>query len=179
MGILFERIKLVGSKGERDIIALFDGFTTNTVGTTNTDLTIATFREALYKLEKSQAPRPYYAVISPAMWKDLAADIQAVSGTAPELGNKIREQITNSYWVYNLFGVPIYVSTLFSDDASGDHKGAMFSSYALGIAWKWRFKVETERDVSLRGTEFVGTAAYGVGELVDKYGVEILADGDA
>ena len=37
-------------------------------------------------------------------------------------------------------------------------------------------KIETQRDASLRGTEIVATAVYGVGELHDSYGVEMNHD---
>jgi hypothetical protein len=37
-------------------------------------------------------------------------------------------------------------------------------------------KIETQRDASLRADEIVATAVFGVGELHDSYGVELLAE---
>ena len=37
-------------------------------------------------------------------------------------------------------------------------------------------KVEAQRDASMRGTEYVGTIAYGVAETFDDYGVGIQGD---
>ena len=37
-------------------------------------------------------------------------------------------------------------------------------------------KIETQRDASLRADELVATAVYGVGELHDTYGVELMMD---
>jgi hypothetical protein len=38
------------------------------------------------------------------------------------------------------------------------------------------FNLETQRDASLRAFELNATAVYGVGELDDAYGVELLFD---
>jgi hypothetical protein len=37
-------------------------------------------------------------------------------------------------------------------------------------------KIETQRDASLRADEIVATAVYGVAELNDTYGVELMMD---
>jgi len=52
----------------------------------------------------------------------------------------------------------------------------MFHKDALGLAMMQDIKIETQRDASLRADEIVATAVYGVGELHDSYGVEVLAD---
>ena len=59
---------------------------------------------------------------------------------------------------------------------TGDYKGGLFHKDALGIAMLQDLKIETQRDASIRGTEIVATAVFGVGELHDSYGVEVLAD---
>jgi len=165
-------------KIETDIIALFDGFSTSK-GTTNTDLNLATFKSAITALEKASAPRPYYCVLSPQVWQDLTDAIQAASGAPTNVGIKFPDELMYTYYVSELLGIPIYISTLFDDDAKGDHKCGMFSKSALGIGWKVRAKVEIERDASLRGYQIVATATYGVTEIIDAFGVELLCDGDA
>jgi hypothetical protein len=63
-----------------------------------------------------------------------------------------------------------------SIDGSDDAKGAVFVPEALAIAMKRDFNLETQRDASLRAFELNATAIYGVGELDDDYGVELLFD---
>ena len=55
-------------------------------------------------------------------------------------------------------------------------KGGIFHKDALGLAMMQDLKIETQRDASLRADEIVATAVYGVGELHDSYGVEILGE---
>jgi len=167
----------LAAKIESDIIALFDGFSTSK-GTTNTNLSLTTFKSAITALEKASAPRPYYAVLSPQAWQDLTDTIQATSSAPANVGVKFPDSLMYSYYVGELLGVPVYISTLFSDDGSGDHKCGMFSKQALGIAWKVRANIEIERDASLRAYQVVATATYGVTEIVDAFGVELLVDGD-
>ena len=59
---------------------------------------------------------------------------------------------------------------------TGDYKGAVFHSDALGLAMMQDLKIETQRDASLRADEIVATAVYGVGELDDSKGCEVEAD---
>jgi hypothetical protein len=54
-----------------------------------------------------------------------------------------------------------------------------FSQYlisSLGLAMKEEFKVESQRDASLRATELVASIVYGVGVIKDTYGVTVRTD---
>jgi hypothetical protein len=79
-------------------------------------------------------------------------------------------------FVGQIGGIDIYESSNVSIDGSDDAKGAVFVPEALAIAMKRDFNLETQRDASLRAFELNATAIYGVGELDDDYGVELLFD---
>ena len=87
-----------------------------------------------------------------------------------------------SGFVGQIAGVNVYETSNMTDSSSndpgttGDYKGAVFHKDALGLAMMQDLKIETQRDASIRGTEIVATAVYGVGELHDSYGVEVEAD---
>ena len=49
-------------------------------------------------------------------------------------------------------------------------------SDALAFALKKDLTIETQRDASLRATEIVASMTYGVGELQDLHGVQIITD---
>jgi hypothetical protein len=83
--------------------------------------------------------------------------------------------MVNSY-VGTIAGIDVYESANVTVDGSGDAKGAVFSREALAIAMKRDFQIEAQRDASLRAFELNATAIYGVGELDDSYGVEMLFD---
>jgi hypothetical protein len=50
------------------------------------------------------------------------------------------------------------------------------SQDALGYMVKRGMRIEEQRDASLRATEIVGSMAYGVSEIFDAYGVQIIGD---
>jgi hypothetical protein len=55
-------------------LALADGFS-NSVGTTNTVLTVNVFKDAAYKLELNACPGPYVSVLHPTGIRDIQSDI--------------------------------------------------------------------------------------------------------
>jgi hypothetical protein len=57
-----------------------------------------------------------------------------------------------------------------------DSIGGVFHPVSLGLAMKADFKIETQRDASLRGTEIVATVTYGSGVVKSDYGVAITTD---
>jgi hypothetical protein len=79
-------------------------------------------------------------------------------------------------YVGTIAGIDVYESANVTIDGNGDCKGAVFAPEALAIAMKRDFQIAPQRDESLRAWELNATAVYGVGELDDSYGVEVLGD---
>ena len=61
-------------------------------------------------------------------------------------------------------------------DSATSAVNSVFSRDALAMAMGSDLKIATQRDESLRATEVVATAVYGVSELHDTYGVQIPVD---
>jgi hypothetical protein len=62
-------------------------------------------------------------------------------------------------------------------NAGADRAGMIVSpSRALGLVEKWASRTELQRDASLRATEIVLTANYGVGEIDDLSGIGVITD---
>lgn len=160
------------------IWALFDGFS-QAVGTTNTDITEAVILQAITLLTDAKAPRPYYFAITPYVMEDL---MTIYSTNTSMSADAIRNSVLDKGILPPIYGVqPLLVDNLASGTSAGkgqaaDAKCGMFSRSAIGYVDGYPMKVETERDASLRGTEIVTTAYFGVGEIEDTFGVEVLCD---
>jgi len=119
---------------------------------------------------------PIYAAVSAAAVSeaaDLSNTFGAGSGATTDIGN----EAMRSGFVGTVAGVPVYESANISNTGTtGDYKGAVFHRDALGLAMMQDLKLETQRDASLRADEIVATAVYGVAELNDTYGVELMMD---
>ena len=163
----------IATKIDKDLIALFDGFST-ALGGAGTEITVADIFKAAATLRNAKAQGDIFAVVHPFQAYQLKANLTNTFAN-PNGGTAQNTAMVNSY-VGTIAGVDIYESSNITVDGSDDAKGAVFSREALAIAMKRDFQIETQRDASLRAFELNATAVYGVGELDDSYGVEMLFD---
>ena len=180
---------------EDDACALLASFS-NTAGTSGVDLTVAQTLAAQVGIRNRgvRAPDGVVYVLDDEQVDNLEAALIANStsmgvyamaqdrilgvGAGPNNG------MGNGH-VLSFRGYPVF-STGVTDtaNAGADVAGACFvpstpandSFAALGIVWKRMFRLETERNASLRATEYVATMRAGVGELLDAAGTSIITD---
>jgi len=169
----------IAKKIDTDLTALFGGFST-TVGSNSTVMSAALIFQAVAKLRAAGVPGDDLAcVIHPQVAFDLKSGLtNTFANPNPGVGN----EALRSGFVGQIAGVDVYETSNMADSSSnnpgttGDYKGAVFHRDALGLAMMQDIKIEQQRDASIRGTELVATAVYGVGELIDAHGCEIEAD---
>ena len=163
----------IATKIDTDLLALFDGFST-ALGSAGTEITVADIFKAAATLRTNKAQGDMFAVLHPYQAYAVKAGLTNTFAN-PNGGVKQNEAMVNGY-CGTLAGIDIYESSLISIDGSDDAKAGVFSREALALAMKRDFQIERQRDASLRGWELNATAIYGVGELEDTYGVEMLFD---
>ena len=163
----------IATKMDTDLIALFDGFSAS-IGTAGAEITVADIFKAAATLRANKVTGVINAVVHPYQAYALKANLTNTFAN-PNGGDLQNEAMRNGY-VGTIAGVNIYESANVSIDGSDDAKGAVFAPEALAIAMKRDFQIEPERDASNRAFELNATAVYGVGELDDSFGVEILSD---
>lgn len=163
----------IATKMDTDLIALFDGFSAS-IGTAGAEITVADIFKAAATLRANKVTGVINAVVHPFQAYALKANLTNTFAN-PNGGDLQNEAMRNGY-VGTIAGVNIYESANVSVDGSDDAKGAVFAPEALAIAMKRDFQIEPERDASNRAFELNATAVYGVGELDDSFGVEILSD---
>lgn len=164
----------IAKKIDTDLTALFDGFST-AVGDGTTALDAAAIFNAVANLRANGVPSTDLAcVVHPMVAYDLKSGLtNTFANPNPGVGN----EALRSGYVGSIAGVPVYeTSNISNTGTAGDYKGGLFHREALGLAMMQDLKIETQRDASLRATEIVATAVYGVGELHDSYGVELHHD---
>ena len=168
-------MKLFQKKIDTDLTALFDNFS-GAVGAADAAITVAKVFEAVSKLKQNGVPsNDMSLVLHPAIAYDLKANL--TNTFANPNPTDLANEALRSGFVGQLAGVNVFeTSNMANTGTTGDFKGGLFHKDALGIAMLQDLKIETQRDASIRGTEIVATAVYGVGELHDSYGIEVLAD---
>jgi N4-gp56 family major capsid protein len=163
----------IARKIDKDLTALFSGFSV-ALGDGTTAITAAKIFEAVAKLRSAGVSgSDLFCVLNPEIAYDLKANLTNAYAN-PNAGMVQNEAMVNSF-VGMLAGVPVYESANVASVA-GDSVGGIFHRDALGLAIMQDIAIETQRDASLRATELVATAVYGVGELYDGYGIALNFD---
>lgn len=163
----------IATKMDVDLIALFDGFS-SALGAAGQEITVADLFKAAATLRTNKAQGEIFAVVHPYQAYQLKANLTNTFAN-PNGGVAQNTAMVNAY-VGTIAGMDVYESANITIDGSDDAKAAVFSREALAIAMKRDFQIEAQRDASLRAFELNATAIYGVGELDDSYGVEMLFD---
>ena len=164
----------MAKKVDDDLAALFSGFS-GSVGSGAAEVTVDLFFSAAATLRNNNAPGPYFCVIHPYQAYKLKS-LLAGNGNTPMNNTDLANEALRTGYVGTIAGMQVFESSCVTGDSAGAYVGAAFSRDALGIMWKWNARIESQRDASLRATEIVGTCAYGVGEIIDGYGVGIMGD---
>ena len=170
----------IAKKVDTDLAGLLDDFASaNDQGGAGTELTADLLFKAQAILRSANVPAPYYAVFHPKATFNLKKTLTQPAYTTSSSGYAIseigNEALRNGY-IGRIAGIDIFENANISIDAYDDSFGGVFHPQSIGLALKEDFKVETQRDASLRATEIVSSITYGVGVLKDTYGVTVKTD---
>jgi hypothetical protein len=192
--VLSDAVRILMLALESDATALVDDFS-NTTGTSGSDLTIAQLLAAqvAIRVRGVRAPDGVVYVLADEQVNNVEAALIATStsvttyATAADRilggpGAGPNNGMSNGH-VMSFRGYPVWSSGV-NPTTGADDTGACFvhstpsndPMAALGIVWKRMFRLETDRDISLRSTEYVATMRVGVGELFDAAGQSIITD---
>ncbi len=145
------------------------------VGSAGAEVTVAKIFEAVATLRQAAVPMPLAGVLNPKVAYNVKKNLTNTF-VNPNPNDLTNEALRTGY-VGNIAGVQMFETSNVDGTSDTDNcKGGIFHKDALGLAMMQDLKIETQRDASLRADEIVATAVYGVGELHDSYGVEILGE---
>jgi Phage capsid family len=168
----------IAKKVDTDLVALFSDFLTgNDLGSAGTELTADLLFKAQAILRSGGVPAPYSAVFHPKALFNLKKTLTQAgyAGTATAISDLGNDVLRNGY-IGTVAGIDVYEDANFTIDASDDINGGVFHSSAIGLAMKQEFKIEAQRDASLRADELVATVVYGVGIAKDANGCTVVVD---
>ena len=167
----------IAKKIDTDLIGLFDSFS-KIVGGADVAFSAAKLFEAVAELRNLSVPSSDLScVVHPYIAYDMKSGVSNTFGAGSGATTDIGNEAMRTGFVGTVAGVPVYESAnIDNTGTTGDYKGAIFHRDALGLAMMQDLKIETQRDASLRADEIVATAVYGVAELNDTYGVELMMD---
>lgn len=162
-------------KMDQELAGLFSGFS-NTVGSGAAEITIQDIFKAAAILRNNNARGAFVGVIHPYQAFQLKSQLTNAGATMSHSLSDVGNTALKDGFLGRISGVDLFESTAVTGDSAGAFVGAVMTQDALGIMMKRDLRIETERNASKRALELVGTAAYGVKEIFDAYGVGIIGD---
>ena len=168
----------IAKKVDTDLVNLLDDFASaSDQGGAGTELTADLLFKAQAILRSANVPAPYYGVFHPKALFNLKKTLTQAgyAGTATAMSDIGNEALRNGY-IGRIAGIDVFENANITIDAYDDSYGGVFHPASLGLAMKEEFKVESQRDASLRATELVASIVYGVGVIKDTYGVTVRTD---
>jgi len=163
-------------KKDTDVTALYSGFSTD-IGAAGRSMSLANVSATVAYAKGNKFGSQVYIVQHPfAVW-DIANTAVTASTTYPVPAGWSADLLGNFFsGLRPINGVPIFEDGNITIDSSDDAVGVCADRSALGVVKSVDTRTERQRDASLRATEVVITADYGVFELDDSKGVALTLD---
>jgi hypothetical protein len=163
-------------KKDVDVLALYSGFSTD-IGAAGRSMSLANVSATVAYAKGKKFGSQVYIVQHPfAVW-DIANTAVTASTTYPVPAGWTAELLGDFFsGLRPINGVPIFEDGNITIDSNDDAVGVCADKSALGVVKSVDTRTERQRDASLRATEVVITADYGVFELDDSKGVALTLD---
>ena len=163
-------------KKDGDVTALYSGFGTD-IGAAGRSMSLANVSATVAYAKGNKFGSQVYIVQHPfAVW-DIANTAVTASATYPVPAGWSADLLGNFFsGLRPINGVPIFEDGNITVDSSDDAVGVCADKTALAVLKSVDTRTERQRDASLRATEVVMTADYGVFELDDSKGVALTLD---
>ena len=163
-------------KKDVDVLALYSGFSTD-IGAAGRSMSLANVSAAVAYAKGKKFGSNVYIVQHPfAVW-DVANTAVTASTTYPVPAGWTADLLGNFFsGLRPINGVPIFEDGNISIDSNDDAVGVIADKSALAVLMSQDTRTERQRDASLRATEVIITADYGVFELDDSKGAALTLD---
>tara|TARA_R100000808_G_scaffold770_1_gene3710 strand:- start:603 stop:1472 length:870 start_codon:yes stop_codon:yes gene_type:complete len=168
-------------KKDTDVHALYSGLNGGTtLGAAGATMSLANVAGSIAYTKANKFGSQTYILQHPNAVFDIANTAVTASSTYPVPAGWSEDLLGNFFsGLRPLNGVPIFEDGNLSVDASDDAVGVIADKSALAVLKSVDTRTERQRDASLRATELVMTADYGVFELDDSRGAPLTFDAAA
>ena len=165
-------------KKDTDVHALYSGLNGGTTfGAATKSMSLANVAGAIAAAKGAKFGSQIYILQHPHAVFDIANTAVTASSTYPVPEGFSAELLKNFFsGLRPLNGVPIFEDGNLSIDSSDDAIGVIADKSALGVLKSVDTRTERQRDPSMRATEIVITADYGVFEIDDSKGAPLTFD---
>jgi hypothetical protein len=167
-------------KKDEDVLALYTNLNGGTkLGSAGTSFKASNVQAIIAYAKANRFGSQLYILHHPNAVAYLASEAaKTASATSSEISSGWSADLLKSFWggLRPMNGVSIFEDGNISEDSAGDGIGVIADKSAMAALTSVDTRTERQRDASLRATEMVMTADYGVFELDDSLGAGLLYD---
>jgi hypothetical protein len=164
-------------KKDTDLIGLFSAFNGGTsLGAAGAALTLQNLTACIDFAKRNKFPAPVFIVQHPSAIFDVSLNSTIIPSLTQGLPNGLDEKLLKDFYKFMVNQVAVFEDGNITIDSSDDAIGAIFSRNAACYIEQVGYDGRQQRDESLRGTEQIVLADYGVFELDDGYGAPMTYD---
>ena len=166
-------------KKDTDVHALYGSLNSGTTLGGSAAMSLANVAGAIAFAKANKFGSQIYILQHPNAVFDIAN--AAVTSSQYAIPHGWSEDLLGNFWsgIRPLNGVPIFEDGNLSVDSNDDAVGVIADKSALAVLQSVDSRTERQRDASMRATEVVITADYGVAELDDSRGAPLTFDASA
>ena len=168
-------------KKDTDVLALYQNLNEGTLlgGTGPTYMKASNLQGIIAYAKANKFGNQLYIVHHPNAVAYLAKEAATTaSATSSEITNGWSADLLKNFWsgLRPMNGVSVFEDGNITEDSGGDGIGVIADKSAMAALTSVDTRTERQRDASLRATEVVMTAEYGVFELDDSRGAGVKFD---
>ena len=166
-------------KKDTDVQALYENLNGGEdLGLASRELSAVNLTGCIAYAKANKFGSKVYVVHHPNAIAEFVKSAAVTPAAAAPVPHGWSEELLKNFFVglRPLNGVPIFEAGNIPADADGDGYGCIADQSAMATLTSVKMRTERERDASLRGTEVVITADYGVFELDDARGAPMIYD---
>jgi hypothetical protein len=165
-------------KKDTDIIALFASFNGGTtLGASSAQLSLQNLGACIDFAKANKFPNPVHVVHHPSALYRMTLNSTIIPSLTQGLPNGLDEKLLKDFYKFMVNGVTVFEDGNITSGIAS--VGAIFSRNAACYVESRGYDGRQQRDESLRGTEQIVLADYGVFELDDTYGAPMTYDSSA
>ena len=160
-------------KKDTDVHALYSGLNGGTTfGAAGASMSLANIAGAIANAKGQKFGSQIYILQHPFATFDIANTAVTATGQAAGIPDGFATDLLNNFFsnIRPINGVPVFEDGNLAVDATGDAVGVIADKSALGVLKSVDTRTERQRDASMRATEIIITADYGVFEIDDTKG---------
>ena len=166
-------------KKDKDVLALYTALNGGTkLGTAGTSFKASNVQGIIAYAKANNFGSQLYILHHPNAVAYLSKEAATVASSPSAIPEGWSEDLLKSFWsgLRPMNNVAIFEDGNITEDSSGDGIGVIADKGALATLSSVETRTERQRDASLRATEVVLTADYGVFELDDSRGAGVTFD---